>query len=253
MSRVARRRRGRAKRRIPARHAQRPVRVAVVGRACNCSGSDASCSPPGSRSPASSRSRPARSCSSAAYFGLLTGGVTQVLMLLPDRAQGHRVGALDRRGRAGARPRGERGQARRRRTCRATCASTTSTSATRPGSRRRSTTSTSTSRPARRWRSSGRPGSGKSTLLNLALGFLRPTRGRMLLDGVEWQQPRPANFRRFVSVVPQESVLFEGSIRENIAYGLGEVTDERVLAGPARRERRRDRRRAARGLGHRRR
>jgi ATP-binding cassette subfamily B protein len=76
----------------------------------------------------------------------------------------------------------------------------------------------------------GSSGSGKSTLLNLVLGFLRPTRGQALLDGVDMEELDLRTFRRFVSVVPQESVLFEGTIRENIVYGLGEVSDERVLA-----------------------
>ncbi|GAA1822853.1 ABC transporter ATP-binding protein [Agromyces salentinus] len=76
----------------------------------------------------------------------------------------------------------------------------------------------------------GSSGSGKSTLLNLVLGFLRPTSGRVLLDGADMEQLDLRTFRSFVSVVPQESVLFEGSIRENIVYGLGEVDDDRVLA-----------------------
>ncbi|WP_243076246.1 ABC transporter ATP-binding protein [Microbacterium sp. SS28] len=74
----------------------------------------------------------------------------------------------------------------------------------------------------------GKSGSGKSTLLNLALGFIRPTSGRMLLDGVDAATLDLRTFRRRVSVVPQESVLFEGSIRDNVTYGLGEVSDERV-------------------------
>ncbi|WP_353808962.1 ABC transporter ATP-binding protein [Agromyces sp. SYSU T00194] len=75
----------------------------------------------------------------------------------------------------------------------------------------------------------GSSGSGKSTLLNLVLGFLRPTGGRVLLDGADMEALDLRTFRRFVSVVPQESVLFEGTIRENVAYGLGEVDDERIL------------------------
>ncbi|MDZ8201082.1 ABC transporter ATP-binding protein [Microbacterium sp. SSW1-59] len=74
----------------------------------------------------------------------------------------------------------------------------------------------------------GSSGSGKSTMLNLVLGFLRPTGGRILLDGVDMQELDLRTARRFVSVVPQESVLFEGSIRENIAYGLEDVSDERI-------------------------
>jgi ATP-binding cassette subfamily B protein len=74
----------------------------------------------------------------------------------------------------------------------------------------------------------GSSGSGKSTLLNLALGFIRPTSGRMLIDGVDAATLDLRTFRRHVSVVPQESVLFEGSIRDNVTYGLGDVPDERV-------------------------
>lgn len=74
----------------------------------------------------------------------------------------------------------------------------------------------------------GSSGSGKSTLLNLVLGFVRPTTGRILLDGQDMQQLDLRTVRRSISVVPQESVLFEGSIFENIAYGLPDVSPERV-------------------------
>ncbi|MFC8304046.1 ABC transporter ATP-binding protein [Specibacter sp. NPDC057265] len=76
----------------------------------------------------------------------------------------------------------------------------------------------------------GSSGSGKSTLLNLVLGFVRPTSGRILLDGMDMQLLDMRTARRFVSVVPQESVLFEGSIRDNIAYGLPQLEDERIRA-----------------------
>ena len=75
----------------------------------------------------------------------------------------------------------------------------------------------------------GRSGSGKSTMLNLVLGFLRPTSGRVLLDGVDMEELDLRTARRFVSVVPQESVLFEGTIRENVTYGLEGVANHRVL------------------------
>jgi ATP-binding cassette subfamily B protein len=74
----------------------------------------------------------------------------------------------------------------------------------------------------------GPSGSGKSTLLNLVLGFLRPDRGQILLDDKDMQYLDLRSFRQFVSVVPQDPVLFEGSIRENITYGLGHVDDDRV-------------------------
>ena len=74
----------------------------------------------------------------------------------------------------------------------------------------------------------GSSGSGKSTLLNLVLGFLRPSEGRILLDGRDMQQLDLRTVRRFVSVVPQESVLFEGTIRDNVAYGLRGIDDARI-------------------------
>ena len=74
----------------------------------------------------------------------------------------------------------------------------------------------------------GPSGSGKSTMVNLTLGFLRPTEGRLLLDSLDAAALDLRSVRRFVSVVPQESVLFEGSIRDNVTYGLGEVSDRRV-------------------------
>ncbi|MCK9793641.1 ABC transporter ATP-binding protein/permease [Isoptericola sp. 4D.3] len=82
----------------------------------------------------------------------------------------------------------------------------------------------------------GPSGSGKSTLLNLVLGFVRPTSGRVLLDGADMAELDLRTVRRSVSVVPQESVLFEGTVRENVAYGLdtagedGAATDARVRA-----------------------
>ena len=76
----------------------------------------------------------------------------------------------------------------------------------------------------------GSSGSGKSTMLNIVLGFVRPSAGRILLDGVDMQELDLRTVRRSVSVVPQESVLFEGTIRENIAYGLDDVSDERLHA-----------------------
>lgn len=74
----------------------------------------------------------------------------------------------------------------------------------------------------------GSSGSGKSTLLNLVLGFVRPTSGRLTIDDADVQELDLRSVRRSVSVVPQESVLFEGTIRENVAYGLPEVTDDRI-------------------------
>ncbi|WP_327232831.1 ABC transporter ATP-binding protein/permease [Streptomyces sp. NBC_01317] len=75
----------------------------------------------------------------------------------------------------------------------------------------------------------GASGAGKSTLLNLLIGFIRPTEGRILLDGADMASLDLRTYRRFLSVVPQESILFEGTIRENVTYGLAGGEDETAL------------------------
>ncbi|WP_405741537.1 ABC transporter ATP-binding protein/permease [Streptomyces sp. NBC_00028] len=72
----------------------------------------------------------------------------------------------------------------------------------------------------------GASGAGKSTVLNLVIGFIRPTSGRLLLDGTDMNDLDLRTYRRFVSVVPQESILFDGTIRENVAYGMEDEADE---------------------------
>ena len=74
----------------------------------------------------------------------------------------------------------------------------------------------------------GPSGAGKSTILNLLIGFIRPSRGRILLDGTDMASLDLRSYRRFLSVVPQESILFEGTVRENVGYGLPDV-DERAV------------------------
>ena len=74
----------------------------------------------------------------------------------------------------------------------------------------------------------GPSGSGKSSLVNLVIGFLRPTSGRITLDGKDMQALDLRTMRKHLSVVPQESVLFDGTIFENIAYGLSDVHLEDV-------------------------
>lgn len=73
----------------------------------------------------------------------------------------------------------------------------------------------------------GPSGGGKSTLMRLTIGFRRATGGRILLDGQDMESIDMRTWRRFISVVPQESVLFEGSIRENILFGLDQVDEAR--------------------------
>ncbi|MDY7106360.1 MAG: ABC transporter ATP-binding protein [Actinomycetota bacterium] len=79
----------------------------------------------------------------------------------------------------------------------------------------------------------GPSGSGKSTLVNLVIGFIRPTAGRIVLDGRDMASLDLRTFRSHLSVVPQESLLFEGSVRENVAHGLEGVDDDRIVAALA--------------------
>lgn len=74
----------------------------------------------------------------------------------------------------------------------------------------------------------GESGAGKSTLLNLIIGFYRPTAGHILLDGEDMENLDLRTYRRHLAVVPQNTILFSGTIRENITYGLPSVTDEQL-------------------------
>ena len=75
----------------------------------------------------------------------------------------------------------------------------------------------------------GRIGSGKSTLQKLLLGLYSPKQGNVLVDGVDITQLDPANLRANIGCVPQDSVLFFGSIRDNIHYGQPIYDDEELL------------------------
>ncbi|HVN49277.1 MAG TPA: ABC transporter ATP-binding protein [Bacteroidota bacterium] len=74
----------------------------------------------------------------------------------------------------------------------------------------------------------GESGSGKSTLMSLVIGFRRPTSGSILLDGQDMQNLDLRQYRRFLAVVPQTTLLFSGSVRENIAYGAEAVDDKKI-------------------------
>ncbi|AZS83267.1 ABC transporter ATP-binding protein [Streptomyces griseoviridis] len=76
----------------------------------------------------------------------------------------------------------------------------------------------------------GASGAGKSTVLNLVIGFIRPTSGRLLLDGTDMNTLDLRTYRRFLSVVPQESILFDGTVRENVVYGMDDADEETVRA-----------------------
>jgi len=74
----------------------------------------------------------------------------------------------------------------------------------------------------------GPSGSGKSTLINLVIGFLRPSQGAIYIDGADNKDLDLRTVRKFLSVVPQESVLFDGTISENISYGLSGVSSQEI-------------------------
>ena len=76
----------------------------------------------------------------------------------------------------------------------------------------------------------GASGAGKSTLLGLLLGFHVPTQGRLLLDGMDMNTVDLSSFRHRIAVVSQETLLFEGTLRENILYGVRDATEARLRA-----------------------
>jgi ABC-type multidrug transport system fused ATPase/permease subunit len=76
----------------------------------------------------------------------------------------------------------------------------------------------------------GPSGAGKSTLINLVMAFARPTNGRVLVDGRDLADLRLRDFRRRLGVVMQDNILFDGTIRENIAFAKPDATDEEVAA-----------------------
>ena len=76
----------------------------------------------------------------------------------------------------------------------------------------------------------GRVGSGKSTLQKLILGLFVPTEGAVLLDGVDLRQLDPADIRRNLGYVEQDSLLFYGSLRENITIRAPYVEDRIMVA-----------------------
>jgi len=76
----------------------------------------------------------------------------------------------------------------------------------------------------------GPTGCGKTTLMNLLMRFYEPDSGRILIDGQDIREISRADLRRRFGMVLQETWLLERSIRDNIAYGRPEATDEEVIA-----------------------
>lgn len=74
----------------------------------------------------------------------------------------------------------------------------------------------------------GPSGAGKSTLINLVIGFLRPTAGHIYLDGQDLNSFDLRTYRRWVAVVSQDTILFEGTVRDNILYGTDGVSQAQL-------------------------
>lgn len=74
----------------------------------------------------------------------------------------------------------------------------------------------------------GGSGAGKTTIMNLIIGFLKPTSGTVLIDGKDMKELDIRSYRKFMAVVPQDSILFADTLRNNITYGLDAVTDEQL-------------------------
>ncbi|MCK4409939.1 MAG: ABC transporter ATP-binding protein, partial [Candidatus Eisenbacteria sp.] len=75
----------------------------------------------------------------------------------------------------------------------------------------------------------GPSGAGKSTLLDLLARFYDPTGGRVTIDGVDLRDVDLKSLRRLLGIVTQETILFNDTVRNNIAYGLDGAGDEEIL------------------------
>jgi subfamily B ATP-binding cassette protein MsbA len=76
----------------------------------------------------------------------------------------------------------------------------------------------------------GPSGAGKSTILNLIPRFYDPTAGTIRIDGHDLRRVTQSSLRQQIGIVPQETILFGGTIRENILYGRLDATEEEMIA-----------------------
>jgi ATP-binding cassette subfamily B multidrug efflux pump len=76
----------------------------------------------------------------------------------------------------------------------------------------------------------GATGSGKSTLINLVPRFYDVSSGRILIDGVDIHQIKEDSLLSQIGIVPQDSILFSGTVRDNIRYGRPDASDDKVIA-----------------------
>lgn len=75
----------------------------------------------------------------------------------------------------------------------------------------------------------GETGSGKSTTVNLLCRFYEPSRGRVLIDGVDYKERSVGFLRSKIGYVQQTPFIFNGTIRDNITYGKLDATDEEII------------------------
>ncbi len=75
----------------------------------------------------------------------------------------------------------------------------------------------------------GRMGSGKSTFAKLLIGLYHPQAGNVLVDGIDARQIDPADLRRNIGYMPQNVVLFSGSVRQNLTMGAPQTEDAAML------------------------
>jgi len=75
----------------------------------------------------------------------------------------------------------------------------------------------------------GANGSGKTTIEKLMLGLYEPTEGSILIDGIDIKQIDPADLRRNISYVPQDVILFKGTLKDNIILRSPDATDTNIL------------------------
>ncbi|MGB4868910.1 MAG: ATP-binding cassette domain-containing protein, partial [Candidatus Promineifilaceae bacterium] len=87
-----------------------------------------------------------------------------------------------------------------------------------------------TAKPGQRVALLGATGSGKSSLVNLIPRFYDANQGRITIDGVDVRDWEPEALRKHIGVVLQQTTLFSGTVRENIAYGRPTATLDEVIA-----------------------
>ncbi len=74
----------------------------------------------------------------------------------------------------------------------------------------------------------GESGSGKSTIINMVIGFFSPTKGSLYIDGKDSKSLDLRSYRKHIAVVPQNTILFSGTVRDNITYGTTNISQKQL-------------------------